>query len=193
MADGAPTKATACCELCKQPDDRTATRPGPGRYVRSVANYRIPDVPLIDAEGRRVGLASVLDHDGPVMLQFVFTTCPTICPTLTSTFAAVQEALGADREKTRMISITIDPEYDRPDRLERYARSHRAGPEWRFYTGRAEDVAAVRKAFDAFQANKMAHEPLTLMRPCRDAPWTRLNGLLSASELAAEYRRMVAP
>ena len=156
------------------------------RYVRSIVRYAPPDVTLTDARGERVRLAEVLDTPRPVVLQFIFTTCPAVCPTLS---AALSAAHGEMTEEVRRVSISIDPELDTPARLRDYARRFKAGPDWWLLTGSREDVGAVRKAFDAWSVNKMSHEPLTFLRPAPGQPWVRLAGLLSAAELAAEIRR----
>ena len=49
-------------------------------FTRTVASYEPPDVTLVDMNGASVRLASALKYDGPVLLQFIFTTCPTVCP-----------------------------------------------------------------------------------------------------------------
>ncbi len=163
----------------------------PPRYVRSVARYTPPDVTLTDATGARVRLAAVLDAPGPVALQFVFTSCPSICPVLTATLAASRKALAADSAKLRRVSISIDPEFDTPERLRDYARRFDAGPEWTFLTGGRDDVAAVQKAFDTYRPNKMQHEPLTFLRAAPGEPWVRLAGTPTPAELAAEIRGLV--
>jgi protein SCO1 len=160
--------------------------PPPPRYARSIARYTPPAVTLVDSRGTRVPLASALDHSGPVLLQFIFTTCPSVCPALSTTLSAAQEELGED---VRMVSISIDPEHDTPARLRDYARRFKAGPQWWLLTGSREDVAAVQKAFGAYRANKMWHEPLTFLRPAPGRPWVRLAGPLGAAELMAELRR----
>jgi protein SCO1/2 len=162
------------------------------RYARTVERYEPPDVTLVAMDGTETALASVLKHDGPVMLQFIFTTCPTICPVMAGTFAAAQDALGDDLGRVRMISITIDPEHDTPERLREYARRFRARPQWRFLTGRAGDIDAVQQAFEAYRGSKMRHEPLTFMRAAPGDPWLRLDGLMSATELVAEFRLLTA-
>jgi protein SCO1/2 len=189
--DDAQTSSKPCCADCAACRAKPEGKRGAVRYSRTVISYRIPDVKLLDHMGRETSLASALDRDEPVLLQFIFTTCPTICPVMTGAFSAFQERLSDEVKKVRMVSISIDPEHDRPDRLRAHAKSLKAGTQWVFYTGRVEDVAAVQKAFDAYSANKMWHQPLTLMRPRRAAPWIRINGLMNASELTAEYRRMV--
>lgn len=166
-----------------------AAVPAAPRYTRSVATYTPPAVTLVDAQGEQVPLASVLDSPGPVFLQFIFTTCPSICPLLTSTLSAAQGELG---EGVRKVSISIDPEFDTPARLREYARRFKAGPEWWFLTGSREDVAAVQKAFDAYRGNKMSHEPLTFLRLAPGEPWVRFAGPMTGAELANELAARLA-
>jgi len=90
-----------------------------------------------------------------------------------------------------MVTISIDPDFDSPDRLQRYAKAFQAQDQWSFYTGRVRDIVEIQKAFDAYRGNKMRHEPLTFLRAGRDQPWVRFNGLLSAGELADEYFHLV--
>ena len=167
------------------------TAPAPPRYTRALAAYAPPDVTLTDASGARVRLASALGREGPVMLQFIFTTCPTVCPVMSATFAAVQTRLGPEAEKVRLVSISIDPEHDTPERLREYARRFKAGPRWLFLTGELNDIVSVRKAFDAYPGDdKMRHQPLTFLRRSAGRPWVRLDGLTSAAQLASEYERL---
>ena len=161
------------------------------RYMRSVMSCEFPDVMLVDMTGTEVALRPVLNSGGPLLLQFIFTSCPTICPVLSATFSAAQKKLGPDLERVQMVSISIDPEYDTPARLRAYARRFRAGPQWRFLTGKREDIVAVQKAFDTYRDNKMRHEPLTFIRASPGEPWVRFDGLMRATDLVAEYRAIV--
>lgn len=160
------------------------------RYARSYGSYRPPPVILLDSTGAPFDLQAELRRLEPLALQFIFTTCPTVCPLLSATFAAAQDEFGNELARLRMISISIDPEHDTPARLSEYARNLRASPRWRFLTGRLEDVVAVQKAFDAFQGNKMRHLPLTYLRRSPRVPWLRLDGFVSAAELVDEYHRL---
>ena len=164
----------------------------PERYSREIASYEIPDVTLVDMSGAKVSLRAALNYQGPVLLQFIFTTCPTVCPVMSEIFSSAQEKLGVELDKIRMISISIDPEQDTPERLREYARRFNARPQWSFLTGRLDDILAVQKAFDVYRGNKMRHEPITFLRASPREQWVRLNGLMSAAELVAEYRRLIA-
>jgi cytochrome oxidase Cu insertion factor (SCO1/SenC/PrrC family) len=156
------------------------------RYRRQTAEVSVPDVTLVDQNGATFRLAAELGRPGPVVLQFIFTTCATVCPALSGTLAAAQDRLPG----ARLLSISIDPEEDTPARLTDYARRFGAGPRWRLLTGRLEDVTAVERAFDAYRGNKMRHEPLTFARAAPGRRWLRLEGLLTAGELAAEVQQL---
>ncbi len=91
----------------------------------------------------------------------------------------------------RMISISIDPEVDRPDKLAAYAQKFSAGNDWQFLTGALTDVISVLKSFDSYRGDKMNHEPITLLRNAGAREWVRLDGLTSAADLLREYRTLV--
>jgi len=163
-------------------------------YGRTEARYAVPSLELRDRHGARVRLEEVLAAGRPVLLQFIFTSCATICPVMSATFARAQEALRDVHPDTRLVSVSIDPEYDTPERLRAYAARHQAGENWRFLTGRYEDVDTLIRAFDAlFEANnKMYHKPYTYLRAPGANTWVRLTGLLSARQLVGEYERLLA-
>jgi len=160
-------------------------------YQRSEHQYKLPDVALTTMSGEPTPLAAELDSGKPVMINFIFTTCTTICPVMTGTFAKVQQELGPEAANMRMVSFSIDPEYDTPERLRVYAKQFGAGPQWQFLTGDLDSLIAVQKAFDVYRGNKMNHEPTTLMRRSPADPWVRIDGIASAAEIVAEYHRLV--
>ena len=153
--------------------------------VRDV-DYDVPDVELLDHSGTTVALRELLDTGEPVALNFIFTTCTTICPVMTVTFAQMQQLLGTDAERVHLVSISIDPEYDRPDILDAYAEQFQAGENWTFLTGDSGDIANVLRSFDSYTGSKMNHQPVTLLRhPDRD-DWIRIDGLANGESLAQE-------
>lgn len=74
--------------------------------------------------------------------DFVFTSCPDICPVLTSQMANLTRRIGAD--DVRFVSITVDPAQDTPERLREYAARFRADTgRWSFLTGAPDEVRTV--------------------------------------------------
>jgi protein SCO1/2 len=162
-------------------------------YQRVSASYDIPDVRLVDTGGVKIPLRELLGGDEPVMLNFIFTSCTAICPVMSATFRQVQEQLGDERSKVRMVSISIDPENDTPARLKEYASRFAAGPQWRMLTGSVEDSIAVQRAFASYRGDKMSHAPATFLRVGGPGtPWVRLDGMASASDIIQEYRNLAA-
>lgn len=160
-------------------------------YTRAEKKYEIPDVNLVDMSNRPVRLRPMLDTGEPVLLQFIFATCTTICPVLSATFSAAQEPLDNMGGKYRMVSITIDPEEDTPKHLREYAQRFKSGGQWTFLTGSIENIESVEKAFDVYASNnKMYHRPYTFLRSRAGAPWVRIEGFMSAKELVAEFQKM---
>jgi len=157
-----------------------------GRYAATTVDYSVPDVELIDQSGAPHRLQSLLDSDQPLALNFIFTTCTTICPVMTATFSQMRHELGDAGDDLLLVSISIDPEYDRPKTLMAYAEQFNAGAGWDFLTGDSADIVRVLKSFDSYAGSKMNHQPVTLLKKPGSASWTRIDGLASGKELAHE-------
>ena len=86
----------------------------------------------------------------PYLAAFMFTRCPSICPRLTTTMKDVDEAMLDAQFKLQLVSISVDPEHDNPQRLSEYANKYQADPKrWNFLTGDFQVIA--RTAEDGFK------------------------------------------
>ena len=159
---------------------------------RSTVSYQTPDVSLVRQDGRSVSLPRELDDGRPVLLNFIFTTCSSICPLTSRTLEEFQRKLGPEAAKVHLMSISIDPEQDTPARLTEYAHRFHAGPEWQYYTGTVSASVAAQKAFDVYRGEKMSHTPVTLMRAVPGRPWLRIEGFVTPDELVDDYQKMLA-
>jgi len=157
------------------------------RYKRSVERYQIPDVTLLNQDGDQVRLRELLDGDEPVVLDFIYGTCTTICPVLSAGFANLQRKLAREGKQVRLVSITIDPENDTPEVMKAYLERYRAGEGWDFLTGTRADIDLVMTAFDAYVQDKMSHYPLNMIRDPEKGTWVRLFGIMSSREFMQEY------
>ena len=127
------------------------------------------------------------------MLNFIFTTCTTLCPVMSGTFREVQGKLGASRKHVHLVSVSIDPENDTPAELTQYATRFRAGAQWTFLTGSSQQSVDVQKAFGVFAGEKMNHTPVTFIKAkgAHDR-WLRVDGLASAEQIIKEYDKLKA-
>ncbi len=146
----------------------------------------LPDTVLVDEEGRKVRFRSDVVHDRVVAIQLIFTTCGTICPPLGANFGKLRKLLGdrAGRD-VELISLSVDPAADTPERLKAWATQFGYGPGWTLLTGPEEDVRAVRKALKVDSGDKSSHSPLVLVGNPATGTWTRAYGLASPASLVA--------
>jgi protein SCO1 len=139
---------------------------------------RIPDTVVYNQDGKRLNFYTDLVKGKTVAINFIFTTCPTICPPLTATFRKVQQELGerAGRD-VELISISVDPATDVPGRLKTFSAKFNAGPGWTFVTGNKQEIDLLLKALGAGVADKNDHTPMVLVGNDKAAYWTRAYGL----------------
>jgi protein SCO1/2 len=154
---------------------------------RSEGFYLIPAATLVRQDGAEVAFPRELDDGRPVILDFIYTSCTTVCPVSSMVFAQLQGLVGAE---AKMVSISIDPEFDTPQRLREYALKFGASPQWQHYTGSRQAVLAVQKAFNVYRGDKMNHFAVTFLRGAPAQPWVRLEGFATPEDLAREYRRL---
>ncbi len=164
----------------------------PSAVIRVTASYTVPDIALVRSDGAHVKLEQELEDGRPVLLDFIYTTCTTTCPVMSLTFAEVQQRLGPQAARVKMVSISIDPEEDTPRRLTEYSKRFRAGAQWSFYTGTLQASIAAQRAFDVYRGDKMNHTPATLFRSAPGQPWVRLEGLATPDNLLSELRPVLA-
>ncbi|HWY95457.1 MAG TPA: SCO family protein [Steroidobacteraceae bacterium] len=155
---------------------------------RSEGQYATPDVKLVRDDGKTVSLPAELDDGRPVVLNFIYTSCTSICPLTSQVFEQLQKRIANSRDPIHLMSISIDPEQDTPARLREYAKQFDAAPGWDHYTGTMAASIAVQQAFNAYRGDKMSHAPLTLLRARPGKPWIRIDGFASADDLLAERK-----
>lgn len=149
----------------------------------TTSSLRIPDVLVSDQNGNQLNFYSDLVKGKTVAINFIFTTCTTICPPLTATFRRVQQDLKTNAIDAQLISISVDPTIDTPERLKDYAAKFKAGPGWTFVTGSNGEIDSLLQALGVAVVNKNDHTPMILIGNDEAKYWTRAYGLSSPSTL----------
>ncbi|MCY1259631.1 hypothetical protein D9M68_266830 [compost metagenome] len=149
------------------------------------------NVPLLDQRGREIHLKQDLVENRIVVMGFVYTSCTTICPLVSSIMSKVQAELG-DRVGTevQLVSISVDPQRDTPSRLEAYARRYKAGPGWSWVTGTQPNIEETLRALGAWSADYESHPPLIMVGDGNSQHWTRFYGFTDPSVLVAKVREL---
>lgn len=123
----------------------------PDSWAEPQRGAEVPDFKLVDHNGKRLSLHQYRGQT--LVLSFIYTRCPLpdYCPLITDNFSQLEKLLQSEPgslPQTRLLSITVDPEYDTPKVLRKYAAAHSADPaHWDFATGTKEEVKQIATYF----------------------------------------------
>ena len=140
-----------------------------------------PDVALTDETGRPVHFYADLAKDKTVAVNFIFTSCSTICQPMSGTFAKAETLLG--KRNARLVSVSIDPETDTPKKLADWKKRFRGGASWTLLTGPQEEVEKLQKALGVVTPDRINHTPMVVVFNDTSGKTTRVNGLTSAQAI----------
>ena len=174
-------------EATADASNEAGTPTAPAEIVRAsdqLSKMHIPDLELLDQNGRKIHFYTDLVKGHTVVINFIFTTCTTICPPLGATFARLQKELAdkAGRD-VRFISISVDPTTDTPERLKAWGAKFHAGDGWTFVTGNKPEVDELLRALGASSARREDHSPTVLVGNDAHGIWTRSYGLANTGKL----------
>jgi protein SCO1/2 len=155
---------------------------------RSMREVTLAATPMVRQDGSKTTLAKELDGKKPTVLAFIYTSCTTVCPVTSQILSRFQDLLGADLKNVRILSVSIDPEYDTPERLLAYSKQFDAKPQWQHYTGSLANSVAIQKAFGAYRGDKMNHVPLMFINGGGKNSWVQLEGFPKAEQVLQEFR-----
>jgi protein SCO1/2 len=99
---------------------------------------------VLNQDGQQLKFYDDLIKDKLVIVMFIYTSCTDICPLTTARMTQIEDKLGAAVGRDIFIvSISVDPENDTPEKLKAYSKAFGTGPGWTFVTGKPEDIRAI--------------------------------------------------
>lgn len=157
------------------------------------ADIKLFDLELVNQDGQTVKFKSEVVGNRVVVMNFIYTTCKTACPIQTVIFAHLQEALGLRLGKeVFLVSITLDPATDIPDRLKAYAEKHNARNGWIWLTGNKGNVDQVLLGVGAYSSDIVEHPTMILIGDGRPGNWTRFYGFPKMDHLLKKIDELLA-
>ena len=142
-AHALPTLAHSLGDLEEDLKDRE-------KYAQ-IINRPAPGFTLTSSEGEPVSLADL--RGKVVILWFIYTRCPDVCPLHSEALASIQEQVNRTpmRELVRFITITTDPQHDTPELLQGYGAKHGLDPvNWTMLTSGAKEPSATREIAEEY-------------------------------------------
>lgn len=143
----------------------------------NVVDPDVPDVELLDQDGEPGRFVSDRVGENLAAITFTFTNCTTICPVLDGIFKRLQNELDGELGRdTVMLTVSVDPVNDIPERLKQHAERLQVKPGWSFLTGEKETVNRLLKALEVYAPNILDHPPTVFVVDGQRDVWTRLSG-----------------
>ncbi|MCU0122223.1 SCO family protein [Pseudomonas sp. B2M1-30] len=171
--------------------DEHAGHKAPVANTQEHAQVKFANVPLLDENGKTVRLEQDLVQGKIVVMGFIYTSCTTVCPVVSSIMGKVQTALGSRVGKeVQLVSISIDPQRDDPKRLRDYARAFQKGPGWSWITGSPQSINETLKGLGSFSGDFKNHQPLILVGDGNSRHWTRYYGFTDPALLTKEVEKL---
>ncbi|MBM7059203.1 SCO family protein [Pseudomonas sp. UL073] len=158
---------------------------------QEAVQVRFADVQLVDQENRPVHLERDLVAGHIAVVGFIYTSCSTVCPVISSIMGRLQHQLGerAGRD-VQLISISVDPLRDTPSVLHAYAQRFQHGPGWSWLTGTPQAVDATLKGLGSAPTGLSEHPPLIMIGDARSGEWTRFYGFTDPALLLAKINAL---
>ena len=159
----------------------------------SVAEKYFTDVVLLDQDGKSHRFYNDILKGKTIIINAMFTSCTNVCPPMNRNFEKIQEALG-DRlgKEALLISISVDPANDTPDRLKQYAKRFHAKPGWLFLTGKKENVDWALYKLGQYAEKPDGHKSIILIGNEPTGVWKKAFGLASSDELIRLVEEVLA-
>jgi protein SCO1/2 len=105
-----------------------------------------PPIALHTANGKKVTLAA--QHGRYVLVTFIYTHCPDVCPLITQNLNAALRAIGPSaRKNVRVLAVSVDPVGDTPNAVRAYAREKHLYPQFEYLIGTRAELRRVWKAW----------------------------------------------
>lgn len=159
----------------------------------ATARDPIPDIVVRDQSGKALNFYSDLIKDNLVAVNFVFTRCQAICPQLGATSAALSRELAKQHDpRHRVISVSIDPETDTPERLREWSAHFGNAPGWTLVTGKQRDIETLQRALQVYSADKDLHSGAFLLGNASTDTWKRVAGTTPPARLAQALNELGA-
>jgi protein SCO1/2 len=104
-----------------------------------------PDFSLTDQSGQSVSMAD--QHGKLVLLTFLYTHCPDVCPLIAQNLNQALRMLGPQRDDVRVLAVSVDPKGDTPKSVDEFAQAHHLLPQFHYLVGSRTELTRIWKDY----------------------------------------------
>jgi protein SCO1 len=202
FAVSAALAVTSLAGGCSQAASERAAAPKPVAQGRIVDRFRgtpvlagtiAQDFALRDQDGEVIRLSAQQGH--AVLLTFLYTRCPDVCPLLAENLNAVLNSLGAkQRSRVRVIAVSVDPAHDTPRTVRAFVKSHGLLPQFHYLVGPKNDLKPIWQAYNLVvevqNVERVTHSAYVLLIDRAGKPRFYYPPTVGAAALLHDLRRL---
>ena len=158
----------------------------------SPAGHYFKNLTLLDQNGKPVDLYNDVMKGHVVVINTFFTSCTGSCPIMAGSFQTLQKEFAPQLGKElHLISISVDPAHDTPQKLREWAKRMNAKPGWHFFTGTKEQVDAALRKFGQYTETREGHMNVILVGNDTTGLWKKLFGLAKPQDIATSVKSVL--
>lgn len=151
----------------------------------------LSDAPMLDQKGAQRQLKSDVIGSRIVVVDFIFTSCQTICPVTTALLSQARSKLSdIPDDQLVFVSLSVDSRVDTPERLAAFAASH--GADWTFLTGDKPVMDEALTWLNAYATNPENHAAMILIGDASTEKFSRIYGMPDPAFVESRVRELVA-
>lgn len=188
-APGPPPGPPPAPQPAAQPAVQPAVQPaaaGPGRPY-------FTDLRLVAQDGRELRFYADVLEGRVVLISGFYTNCTTVSPRQNLVLSRLQKILGERLGKeVFIVSITVDPQRDTPEKVREYAGAFRAGPGWLFLTGKPENVNWVNYRLGQYLEDPEKHLGVYIIGNLRTGLWVKASPAAGVEDLLRQLEKAIA-
>jgi protein SCO1/2 len=154
-----------------------------------------PDFTLVDQSGTHVALSQ--QRGRLVLLTFLYTHCPDVCPLIAQNLNTVLRNLpAADAARVRVLAVSVDPAGDTPQAVRSFVQRHRLLPAFRYLTGSRSELEQIwgdyRVAAQPISSGLSAHTAATYLIGADGREQLLYTSLATPAAIERDVRTMLA-
>jgi protein SCO1 len=179
------------------PPSPAAAAPAHSGYFgrRTLGSASAADFVLHDQHGRTIQLSA--QRGKLVLLTFLYTSCPDVCPLIAENINRALRGLGPKRDAVRVLAVSVDPAHDTPSAVRRFTAEHKLLPEFHYLTGTAAELKPIWQDYNLLvetrSVERISHSTYVLLLDRAGRPWLYYPSTVTGVELAHDLRLILEP
>lgn len=151
-----------------------------------------PDFTLTDQNGQRISLRQF--RGKPVVLTFLYTHCPDVCPLTAEHIHTTLQQLGNRAQDVAVLAVSTDPQRDTPAAAQSFSQAHNMTQYWHYLIGSQQQLSPVWSSYNIYvqaQKKEINHSMAVFVIDQQGKERTYFDNTFTAEQLTANLQKLL--